>query len=112
MAIVANIYADQGSYFEANMNVTNSEGNVADLTGYTARAQARRTYSSSTSYDFVVTIPSPTTDGNVKFSMTGLYTGLMKGRYVYDVEIISPAGTVTRVIEGQMEVTPRVTRNG
>jgi hypothetical protein len=32
------------------------------------------------------------------------------GRYVYDVEISSGGGTVTRVIEGQLEITPSVTR--
>ena len=32
------------------------------------------------------------------------------GRYVYDVEINS-GGTITRVVEGQVEVTPGVTRD-
>jgi hypothetical protein len=32
------------------------------------------------------------------------------GRYVYDVEITSSGGEVTRVLEGQVEVTPEVTR--
>ena len=32
------------------------------------------------------------------------------GRYVYDVEITSGEGIVTRVVEGQIEVTPGVTR--
>jgi hypothetical protein len=32
------------------------------------------------------------------------------GRYVYDVEITSSGGTVSRVIEGQVEVMPGVTR--
>jgi hypothetical protein len=32
------------------------------------------------------------------------------GRYVYDVEILSSGGTRTRVLEGQLEVTPGVTQ--
>ena len=32
------------------------------------------------------------------------------GRYVYDVEITSSAGTKTRVLEGQVEITPGVTQ--
>jgi hypothetical protein len=34
------------------------------------------------------------------------------GRYVYDIEIKNGAdGTITRVLEGQVEVTPGVTRS-
>jgi hypothetical protein len=32
------------------------------------------------------------------------------GRFVYDVEILSGTGTRTRVLEGQVEVTPGVTQ--
>jgi len=37
---------------------------------------------------------------------------LKAGRYVYDVEILSNDSPpiVTRVIEGQIDITPRVTR--
>ena len=34
------------------------------------------------------------------------------GRYVYDVEITSPGGVTTRVVEGQVEVTAGVTLGG
>ncbi len=32
------------------------------------------------------------------------------GRYVYDIEITSGSGTKTRVLEGQLEITPGVTQ--
>jgi hypothetical protein len=32
------------------------------------------------------------------------------GRYVYDVEIVDGDGKRTRVVEGQFEITPGVTR--
>jgi hypothetical protein len=32
------------------------------------------------------------------------------GRYVYDVEILAASGSRTRVLEGQVEVTPGVTQ--
>ena len=32
------------------------------------------------------------------------------GRYLYDIEIVSPDSQVTRIIEGQVEITPGVTR--
>jgi len=49
--------------------------------------------------------------GEIELLLSDTQTGGMKaGRYLYDVEIISDGGEVTRVIEGQLEVTPRVTR--
>jgi len=42
--------------------------------------------------------------------LTNAQTNAMKaGRYVYDVEITSSGGTKTRVLEGQLEITPGVT---
>jgi hypothetical protein len=34
----------------------------------------------------------------------------MPGRYSYDVEVISPANMVTRIIEGIIDVSPNMTR--
>ena len=97
MAVYANISADQGTSFSATVTVTSSNGvDAADLTGYTAAAQARRTYTSSTSYPFVAVINTP--------------SETMKGRYLYDVEVTDGSGIITRVIEGQFEVGPGITR--
>ena len=49
--------------------------------------------------------------GLITISLTASQTNaLVAGRYVYDVEITSGAGVITRVLEGQLEVTPGVTR--
>ena len=51
------------------------------------------------------------TTGEITISLTAAQTNaLVAGRYVYDAEITSAGGTVTRVIEGQIEVTPGVTQ--
>ena len=64
---------------------------------------------SSTKVDFVATV-SNATAGIVSLSLSAATTNAMKaGRYVYDVEI-DLNGTKTRVLEGQLEVTPGVTR--
>lgn len=108
MAIYANITADQGSNFNTTVDVTDTNGQSVDLTSYTIRGQIRKTYSSSTAIDFATTKNST---GQIGLSLTASQTGAMKsGRYVYDVEIVSSAGVVTRVIEGQFEITPRVTK--
>ena len=43
-------------------------------------------------------------------SMTPAVTGAIEeGIYVYDLEITSSSGTVTRLIQGEVTVTPEVT---
>lgn len=110
MAIYANITVDQGSDYSSTITVEDVLGDVANLVGFTARGQVRKTYSSITKYDFIASIPSPT-KGIIEIKLPNSATSDMRhGRYVYDVEVVSSDGTVTRVIEGQLEITPSVTR--
>ncbi len=110
MAIVSNLTIDQGSTFSASIDVTDVEDNVLVLTGYTVAAQIRKTYDSTTAVDFTGSV-SNATQGEITISLTPAQTNaLVAGRYVYDAEITSSGGTVTRVLEGQIEVTPGVTQ--
>jgi hypothetical protein len=44
-------------------------------------------------------------------SMTASATGAIEEAiYVYDLEIVSGSGTVTRLLEGEVTVNPEVTR--
>ena len=47
MAIINNIFIDQGTDFAMTVDVQNALGNALDLTGYTLAAQIRKTYGSS-----------------------------------------------------------------
>lgn len=111
MAVYANLTIDQGSDFFSSVNVEGANGLPFDLTGYTGRGQIRRSYSSTTAYPFTVLIDNPT-EGEIKISLGNTATTQMKaGRYLYDIEIIEGiTGERTRVVEGQVEVTPGVTR--
>lgn len=110
MAIYANLQADQGSDFFSVITVEGSDGNIFDLTGYTARGQVRKSYTSSTAYDLHAAILNPT-NGLINISLSSTQTAAMRpGRYVYDVEIVDAQNVVTRVVEGQVEISPRVTR--
>lgn len=110
MAIIANLYIDQGTDYSITVDVTDSAGDILNLSGYTASAQIRKTYSSSTvSETFSTSIAEAT--GQVTLSLTDTQTsGLSSGRYVYDLNITSSGGNTSRVIEGQAIVTPGVTR--
>jgi len=111
MAIYSNLSIDQGADFSSEITVEDATGGPADLTGYTAFGQIRKTHSSVTAVDFTCLAHGGT--GRITIKLTNVVTNAMKpGRYVYDIEIKNGAdGTITRVLEGQVEVTPGVTRS-
>ena len=109
MAVYANLTVDQGTDFSSSVDVTDADGDPVSLTGYSVAGQIRKHYNSSTKVDFTATV-SNATAGIISLSLSAATTNAMKaGRYVYDVEI-DLSGTKTRVLEGQLEVTPGVTR--
>jgi len=112
MAMISNLTIDQGASFKAEIDVKDADGDALDLTGFTGAGQMRKTYSSSTKTDFTVEFKNPRTSGTMSISLTATQTNALKaGRYVYDVEVTKTSDAeVTRVVEGQVDVTPGVTR--
>lgn len=111
MATQANITIDQGSDYVSDIDLTASDGSPQDLsTTFTVAGTIKKTYTSTTSVAFTATI-SNATGGQITLALTAAQTSGMKaGRYVYDVEIYdSNNSTTTRVLEGQVNVTPSVT---
>ena len=111
MAIIANLYIDQGTDYSITVDCTDSAGEVLDLTGYTAAAQMRKTYSSSTiSATFATAINASA--GQVTLTLTDTQTNALdSGRYVDDLNITKTSdSSITRVVEGQAILTPGVTR--
>jgi hypothetical protein len=110
MAAKANIIIDQGSTFTTYLALTQDDGSVLDLTGYTARGQIRRWYTSNSYVQFNVSITQPNT-GFINLSLDANTTAnMVAGRYVYDIQATDSYGTISRVIEGIVTVTPEVTR--
>jgi len=110
MAAKANIILDQGTTFTTYLALTDTDGAVLNLTGYTARGQIRKWYTSNSYTTFTITITQPTS-GYINLSLTANTTANMEpGRYVYDIEAVSGANVITRVIEGIVTVTPEVTK--
>ena len=107
MATKANITIDQGTTFNTSVALTDSYGNPLDLSAFTANSQIRKWYTSSSAVNFTVTI----TEGNISLSMNAASTAnLTPGRYVYDVLLTDSQNSVTRVVEGIVTVTPRVSK--
>ena len=109
-----NMVCPQGSTFNQELTYTINAANV-NLSGYTARMQIREKHTSTTSLLDLTTEnggimlggSSGTISINIAASTT---TGFIPKEYVYDLELISSGGVVTRLIEGKFIVTPEVTR--
>jgi hypothetical protein len=108
------ISIDQGATYSLALTYKDSNGTAINLTGYTAAMQIRTSYESSST---VVSLTS--SSGIVITAATGLLTinitstqtaALTPGTYVYDLEITSGAGVVTRLIQGSVMVSAEVTR--
>ena len=128
MAIYAAFTIDQGASFQSTITIVGSDGLPMILTGKFIYAQIRKSFSATTYRPFLCNTVSATL-GQVSISLTAqqtsgvAFTGdtsllLKPGRYMYDV-IVSDSATlnittattnVSRVLEGQIEVTPSVTR--
>jgi len=105
-----NFTLEQGATFSREITVQDS-GSAMNLTGYTPRMQMRSTHDSSTiALTFTATV-SNAAQGKISLSATDTLTSAIEeGIYVYDLEIESSGGTVTRLMEGNVTVTPEVTR--
>tara|TARA_B100001778_G_scaffold243750_1_gene204062 strand:- start:884 stop:1216 length:333 start_codon:yes stop_codon:yes gene_type:complete len=110
MAARADIIIDQGTTFSTVVTVTDDNGNVVDLTNYEAASQIRKHHTSSAvTSTFVIT--NGGTNGQLTLELAWSATASMAaGRYVYDVEVTTAAGVVSRVVEGIVTVNPQVTR--
>lgn len=109
MATKANIIIDQGTTFSTVIYLTDDNGDAIDLTGYSGDSEMRKHYTSSNSVSFSVSLGG--TLGTVSLGMSANQTAnLTPGRYVYDVEVVSGSGVVSRIVEGIVTVTPEVTR--
>lgn len=116
-----NIVIEQGATFQKKLTWADdidfpASGNAIDITGYTARMQLREEKDS----------PDPAilelTDGNGRITLGGANgeidlfiddadtEALTIESGFYDLEVESPAGIVTRLVEGTFQLSTEVTR--
>jgi len=105
-----NFTIEQGTTFSRVLTLQEN-GSAMNLTGYSVASQMRSTHDSSS---IVATFSGSVTNassGQLTLSLTNSQTSAIEEAiYVYDVEITSGAGAVTRILEGNITVTPEVTR--
>ncbi len=109
MATRVNIIIDQGTDFSTSINLTDSSGTNLNLTGYSAASQIRKTHSSSNSTAFTCTLT--TANSTLTLALNNSVTAAMSaGRYVWDAELTDSSGSISRILEGMVTVTPEVTK--
>lgn len=107
---------DQGATLSLVLTWKDSDGNLVNLTGYTARMTLRPTYSSSTTILSLTTANSRISLGGVAGTITltvdATTTAALSAPQsgVYDLELVSGSGVVTRLIQGTFNVSPEATR--
>jgi hypothetical protein len=116
MAVLYNVVIDQGADWFLDVTYDNPDGTPVNLTGYTAALQLRSLPTDSTAVLSLTTgagITITGATGLVSIHATATQTrAIDEGVYYYDLEISSnnnPA-IVTRLIQGQAEVSAEVTR--
>jgi hypothetical protein len=130
IAGVYNITIEQGSTFgrliaieqpDLATDPTGATFENFELAGFTARMHIRRTIDTSTPMITLTTengriainpniSGSPTKNNEISLSIAAADTATITTSGVYDLEIISPSGTVSKVIRGDVTLIPEVTR--
>lgn len=118
-----NIVAEQGATYSKLFTLTNSAGDLIDLTGYTARLHVREAYSGEVKLLELTTENGGITLGGAAGTLALLATATQmaaivvpdlpgtppKRSAVYDLELIT-GSTITRLLQGKFDITREVTR--
>jgi tRNA threonylcarbamoyladenosine modification (KEOPS) complex Pcc1 subunit len=113
-ATTYDILIEQGATY--SQSITYKDNGVAvNLTGYTARMQVRATLESASTLVELTTANSRIalggTAGTITLTISATDTaGLTAGRGVYDLELVSGSGIVTRLLQGVATISRNVTR--
>ncbi len=107
---VYNISIEQGSTWSLRLEIDSEPGVDKNMTGYTVASKIGKSY-----YD-----PAPISmnfqyinqsEGRFNISLSAAQTNALDAahEYIYDVEITSSTGVVTRMIQGRASISPSIT---
>ena len=109
MADIINISIHQGDDWVAVLTVRNQDGTLANISGYTAKAEMRDDYA-ETGADLVAEIMAAVNSPIVNLSLGRTTTkAIPSGRYVWDCQLTAPGGNITTIAAGTADLVPEVT---
>lgn len=111
MAYRFDLRIDQGATFGLDIECQDENSQPVDLTGYRAAAQIRFRHSDDNAAAvFLCTVSAEL--GVVNLELNAAQTAaLARTSGVWDCELTAPDGTVSRLAEGKVSVSPEVTRS-
>ena len=116
MVAKQNLTVYQGSDLRKVLEFKDESSVLMDLTGYSFRGQAKPNYTVATpSFEFTFTLRDQVSstglvDVHLPASQTENLAITKETNYIYDFELITPAGDVKRFMEGIVKVYPEVTK--
>lgn len=103
-------YLEQGTTFNTQITLDDNSGNAYNLAGFSVYSQAKKSYYSSNVILQFTSSVYDAANGIIQISANSATTAnLPSGKMVYDVIISDATGSVTRVLEGKITVSPGVT---
>ena len=126
MPVVANQYnivVEQGATFTLTITFKDSSGSAINLTDYAARMEIRESHTASSALTVLTSASGGS--GNTQGITLGGVAGTIAiviadsttngftapATNVYDLELVSTNGAVTRLLEGKATVSPGVTQS-
>jgi hypothetical protein len=111
---VYDILVDQGATLNRALFIKDSAKTLLDITDYTARMHIRDSANSENIIEILTTeneqIVIDGLGGRVDILLTPAETqALVLEKYVYDLELESPEGHVTKIISGKLTVRSEIT---
>lgn len=119
MAVTYNTDIDVGANWSVTFVYKDTNGAAINLTGYTAAMQVRTTPDASTALISLTTgsgITITPLTGTILVEITAAQSDLLTATtqagtpYVYDLEITSGSGVITRLVQGVLTASANVTR--
>ena len=116
MAGKLNLKINQGETFRHGIFWKDAEEVAINITGFTARMHIRERLESATTLMELTTengriVIVNAVEGEIRLYITAADSTLISwAAGVYDLEMVSPSGEVTRLIEGKVTVSKEVTR--
>ena len=105
MAIIANLYIDQGTDFSITVDCTDVSGEVLNLTGYTVAAQVYDESRSTKYADWAITY-TDRANGIIDMNLADTDTANFTPEILfYDVLLTEPGGSKNYYLEGKLFIS-------
>ena len=112
MGAYVELFMDQGATFNNVINLSDdlTSANI-NISGYSVMSQMRRSYYSANASANIICTITDAANGEITMSLSANVTANLKsGRYIFDVTTVDPNNYTNRIVEGIINVSPRVTR--